>query len=58
MGHEMTAYVSVQCQACGHRVPDETTPGNTDAEVGLTLTLTLTLTPDPNLALSLALTLP
>ena len=35
MEHEMTAYVPVQCQACGHRVPDETTPGNTDAEVGL-----------------------
>ena len=35
MAHEMTAYVPVQCQSCGHRVPDETTPGNTDAEVGL-----------------------
>ena len=35
MEHEMTAYVPVQCQACGQRVPDETTPGSTDAEVGL-----------------------
>ena len=35
MAHEMTAYVPVQCQSCGRRVPDETTPGNTDAEVGL-----------------------
>ena len=32
----MTAYTPVQCQSCGHPVPDETCPGSTDAEVGLT----------------------
>ena len=35
MEHEMTAYVPVQCQACGHRVPDETTPGCSDKDVGI-----------------------
>ena len=35
MEHEMTAYVPMQCQRCGHRVPDETSPGSTDAEVGI-----------------------
>ena len=32
----MTAYTPVQCQSCGHPVPDETCPGSTDVEVGLT----------------------
>lgn len=35
MAHPMTEYVPVQCQQCGHRVPDETQPGSTDADVGL-----------------------
>jgi len=35
MQHPMTAYVPVQCQHCGHQVPDQTQPGCTDAEVGL-----------------------
>ena len=34
--HPMTEYVPNQCQHCGRPVPDETTPGNTDADVGLT----------------------
>ena len=36
ISHPMTEYVPNQCQHCGHVVPDETTPGRSDAEVGLT----------------------
>ena len=35
IAHPMTEYVPNQCQHCGHVVPDETTPGNSDSEVGL-----------------------
>ena len=35
IAHPMTEYVPNQCQRCGHIVPDETTPGYTDAEVGI-----------------------
>jgi len=35
VAHPMTEYVPNQCHHCGHRVPDETTPGHSDAEVGL-----------------------
>mmetsp|Transcript_14343 Transcript_14343/g.48265 ORF Transcript_14343/g.48265 Transcript_14343/m.48265 type:complete len:618 (+) Transcript_14343:80-1933(+) len=35
IAHPMTEYVPNQCQHCGHIVPDETTPGYTDAEVGI-----------------------
>ena len=35
MEHEMTSYVPVQCQQCGQQVPDETQPGCTDEEVGI-----------------------
>ncbi len=36
IAHPMTEYVPNQCQHCGHVVPDETTPGHSDSEVGLT----------------------
>ena len=36
ISHPMTEYVPHQCQHCGHVVPDETSPGNSDEEVGLT----------------------
>jgi DNA-directed RNA polymerase subunit N (RpoN/RPB10) len=36
LDHPMTAYVPVQCQSCGHVVPDQyPTQQQTDAEVGL-----------------------
>ena len=35
MEHQMTSYVPVQCERCGHQVPDDTSPGCSDAEVGL-----------------------
>jgi len=33
--HPMTAYIPVQCQKCCWVVPDETTPGNSDEDVGI-----------------------
>eukprot|EP00927_Polykrikos_kofoidii_P079939 TRINITY_DN76792_c0_g1_i1.p1 TRINITY_DN76792_c0_g1~~TRINITY_DN76792_c0_g1_i1.p1 ORF type:complete len:377 (-),score=48.29 TRINITY_DN76792_c0_g1_i1:107-1237(-) len=33
--HPMTEYVPNQCHHCGQLVPDESIPGSTDAEVGL-----------------------
>ena len=35
LDHPMTAYVPVQCQACGHVVPDQYPLQQTDKEVGL-----------------------
>ena len=35
MAHPMTAYVPVQCRHCGHLVEDESHPGGTDADVGI-----------------------
>jgi hypothetical protein len=34
--HPMTSYVPMQCQSCGHVVPDDLCSGQTDAEVGIT----------------------
>ena len=36
LDHPMTGYVPVQCQKCGHVVPDETKSKLTDEDVGLT----------------------
>ena len=35
LDHPMTSYVPVQCQSCGHVVPDQYPTQQTDAEVGL-----------------------
>jgi hypothetical protein len=35
LDHPMTAYVPVQCQHCGHVIPDDTTCQQTDEQVGL-----------------------
>ncbi|CAB9527768.1 expressed unknown protein [Seminavis robusta] len=35
LDHPMTAYVPVQCQECGHVIPDDTTCQTTDQQVGL-----------------------
>jgi len=35
LDHPITAYVPVQCQSCGHVVPDQYPTRQTDAEVGL-----------------------
>jgi hypothetical protein len=35
LDHPMTAYVPMQCQACGHVVPDDLKSGLTDEQVGL-----------------------
>ena len=36
LDHPMTEYVPVQCQSCGHVIPDETKSELTDSDVGLT----------------------
>ena len=35
LNHPLTAYVPVQCQACGHEIPDQATGGDDDVQVGL-----------------------
>lgn len=35
LDHPMTAYVPVQCQSCGHVVPDDTNRQQTDEDLGL-----------------------
>jgi hypothetical protein len=36
LDHPMTSYVPVQCQSCGHVIPDDPRSPYTDAELGLT----------------------
>lgn len=36
LDHPMTSYVPVQCQSCGHVIPDDLRSPYTDAELGLT----------------------